>query len=221
MIDSSPRADRWFYTAMALVLLALAAAGFAPTFYTRPAAAPPLAPIVFVHGLLGTAWLALFALQTALVAAARTVWHRRLGVGAAVVACAFVASGVLLVARFERLHGVEPMGVLGAHLFTNVAPLLAFALLVAAGVWQRSVPARHKRLMLLAAVVLAPPAIGRLFGELDLVRFNLVAYASLAFANSVYDWLVRGRPQVVALAGAAALVAIDVVTGRWLAAVGF
>lgn len=221
MTDVTPRADRWFYTAMAFVLLALAAVGFAPTFYARPAAAPPLAPIVLVHGLLGTAWLALFALQTALVAVARTAWHRRLGVGMAVAALAFVATGALLVARLERLHGAESASVLGAHLFTNVAPLVAFALLVAAGIWQRGAAAPHKRLMLLAAVVLAPPAIGRLFAELELARFNLLAYASLAFANSAYDWLVRGRPHVVALAGAAGLVAIDVVTSRWLAAVGF
>jgi hypothetical protein len=111
--------------------------------------------------------------------------------------------------------------VLAPHLFTNVAPLAAFALLAGAGLWQRGVPVRHKRLMLLAAVVLSPPAIGRLFAELDLVRFNLLAYASLAFANALYDWAVRGRPHAIALGGAGALVAIDVITTRWLAAAGF
>jgi hypothetical protein len=94
-----------------------------------------------------------------------------------------------------------------------------FALLVAAGSWQRSRAARHKRLMLLAAVVLSPPAIGRLFGRLGLLELNLVAYAALAFANAVYDWVAYGRPHAVSLLGAATLVAVDAATIAWLAAV--
>ena len=52
-----------------IALLAIAAAGFAPTFYRRPAELPALPLVVLTHGLLGTAWLAWFALQTMLVAA--------------------------------------------------------------------------------------------------------------------------------------------------------
>lgn len=216
----SPRTDRWFFTAMALALCVLAAAGFAPTFYLRPAEAAPLAPVVGVHGALGTLWVLAFAAQNLLVVAGRLGLHRRLGVACGALAAAFVATGVVVVVAFERAHGPEPGAVLAAHVFTNAAPLAAFAAFVAAGLWQRRVADRHKRLMLLAAVVLLPPAIGRLFGYLDLARFNLLAYASLAFANAAYDLAIRGRPHAVALTGAAALVAIDVATSVWLAAVG-
>lgn len=220
-MSASPRTDRLFYTGMAFTLLALAVAGFAPTFFRRPAELPPLALVVLAHGVLGTAWLALFALQTALAASRSLDWHRRVGALGAGLTLLFVATGAPLVWRFESMHGEEPLRVLAPHLFTNVAPLVAFAVLAGAGVWQRNVAARHKRLMLLAAVVLSPPAIGRLFAELDLVRFNLLAYAGLAFANALYDWICRGRPHAVSLVGAAALVAIDLITTRWLAAVGF
>ena len=91
---------------------------------------------------------------------------------------------------------------------------------VAAGVWQRATAASHKRLMLLAAIVLSPPAIGRLFGRLDLAELNLVANATLAVANAGYDWLARGRPHAISLLGATLLVAVDAVTSAWLAAVG-
>ena len=74
--------------------------------------------------------------------------------------------------------------------------------------------------MLLAAIVLSPPAIGRLFGQLGLTELNLVAYATLAFANAGYDWLAHGRPHAISLLGAAALVAIDAVTTAWLASAG-
>jgi MFS family permease len=152
-----------FYFGMALVLLALLAAGFSPTFYARDVSAMgPLPSPVLVHGLAGTAWVVLFATQVALVATRRVAWHRRAGWVAAVVTVVFVVSGALVTAALERSHGTEPLTWRAPHVFTNGAPLTLFALLVAAGISQRSRPARHKRLMLLAAVVLAPPAIGRI-----------------------------------------------------------
>jgi uncharacterized membrane protein YozB (DUF420 family) len=218
---SAARLEHAFYFGMALVLVALVATGFAPTFFARDVSvAGPLSSPVLVHGIAGTVWVLLFAAQVALIATRRVAWHRRVGLAAAAVTVAFVVSGALVTAALERSHGTEPLSWLAAHIFTNGAPLTLFALLVAAGVWQRSRAARHKRLMLLAAVVLSPPAIGRLFGQLGLTELNLVAYATLAFANASYDWLAHGRPHAISLLGATALVAVDVATTAWLAAVG-
>lgn len=222
MVEATSSRDRAFYLAMALGLVALAAAGFAPTFYARGSLSglPPLPLAVALHGVAGTAWVVLFAIQAGLIAVRRVAWHRSLGVLGVVLAIAFVASGIAVIGGLERSHVGESRATFAAHLFTNVAPLTAFASFVAAAVWQRGVAARHKRLMLLAAIVLTPPAIGRLFGHLDLAQLNLLAYASLAFANAVYDTWARGRPHAVSLLGAAGLVAIDVTTTLWLAAVG-
>ncbi len=213
--------EHGFYCAMAFVLAILAAAGFAPTFFARDvAAAGPLPFPVLVHGIAGTAWLLLFSTQTVLVAARRVSWHRRVGVVTAAMALVFVASGAVVIEALERSHGVEPLSWRAPHIFTNGAPLTMFALLVAAGVLQRSRSASHKRLMLLAAVALSPPAIGRLFGQLGLGELNLAAYAALAFANTAYDWLAHGRPHSISLLGAAALVAVDAATTAWLRAAG-
>ena len=154
---ASARFEHTFYVSAALVLLALVAAGFAPTFFARDVSVlGPLPSAVLVHGIAGTAWLLLFATQVALVATRWVVWHRRLGLVAAAVAVVFVASGAVVIVNLERSHGAEPLTWRAPHLFTNVAPLTSFVLLVAAGIWQRATAARHKRLMLLAAVVLAP-----------------------------------------------------------------
>ena len=213
--------DGAFYPAMAAILVVAVAAGFAPTFFARGLfTAGPLPLPAFVHGVFGTAWVALFAAQTALAATGRLAWHRRSGWVTAAVAVAFVASGLVVLVNLEQSHGAEPLAWRAPHVFTNLAPLAAFAALVSAGIWRRASAAQHKRLMLLAAVVLLPPAIGRLFAALDLAQLNLVAYAAFAFANAVFDWLVYGRPHAVSLAGAAALVAVDVTTTTWLAAVG-
>jgi hypothetical protein len=74
--------------------------------------------------------------------------------------------------------------------------------------------------MLLAAVVLLPPGIGRLFGQLGIDGLNLPVYAAFAFAPVAHDLLARRRPELVSVVGAVVLVAIDLVTTSWLAAVG-
>ena len=182
--------DHRLYPAMALALAVLMGAGFTPTFFARSADASPLALPVLAHGVLGTAWVALFVVQTLTIAAGRTPRHRTLGWVAAALTLGFVATGAVVIAALERSHGAESLSWRAAHVFTNGAPLAIFGLLVSAGVWQRNDAARHKRFMLLAAVVLLPPAIGRLFGRLDLTEFNLAAYAGFALANTLYDGIV-------------------------------
>jgi hypothetical protein len=127
---------------MAAVLVVLVAAGFTPTFFARGRfdVLGPLPPAVLVHGIVGTAWVMLFAAQTALVATRRLALHRRLAWVAAGAALAFVVSGVVVIGDLERGHGTEPLSWRAAHLFTNGAPLTAFALLVGGGVWQRKTP---------------------------------------------------------------------------------
>jgi hypothetical protein len=66
----------------------------------------------------------------------------------------------------------------------------------------------------------ATAATGRLSGPLDLASVDLPIYSCAAFANAIYDLLTRGRPHPWSLFPAAALVAIDVITTSWLAAVG-
>ena len=220
--DSPVPQDRQFYPAIATLLAVLVFAGFAPSFYARDwsGGAAPLPVPVFLHGIAGTLFVLVFAAQSWLIAAGRVAWHRQLGVAGAVFAAAFVSSGIAVTANLEQGHVGESARVLAAHLWTNAAPLAAFALLIGAGLGQRRVPARHKRLMLLAAVVLLPPATGRLFAPLDLAWLNLPVYVCAAGANAVYDVITRGRPRPLSLWPAAALVAIDVTTTWWLAAVG-
>lgn len=214
--------DHKFYPAMATVLAVLVFAGFTPSFYARgwSGGAAPLASPVFLHGVAGTMFVLVFAVQSWLVAFGRISWHRRLGVAGALLAALFLASGIVVTLNLERGHVFDSARVLAAHVWTNAAPLAAFALLVSAGVWQRQAAARHKRLMLLAAVVLLPPATGRLLGPLDLAWLNLPIYVSAAAANAVYDFATRGQPHVLSVVPAAALVAIDITTTWWLAAVG-
>lgn len=219
-MSASSANEHRFFVAIATVIAVLVFAGFTPSFFARSSDLAPLPPLVLAHGMLGTAWVSLFLAQVSLAAAGRLDWHRRIGCVAIAVAIAFAVTGAFVIRALERGHSFDTPEVFAAHVFTNAAPLAAFAVLAACGLWQRRAPARHKRLMLLTAVVMLPPGIGRLFATLGIDGFNLAVYAFLAFAAPLFDLVTTRRTELVALVGGAALVAIDVVTTSWLIAVG-
>jgi hypothetical protein len=62
--------ERRLYTWAALVAVLIVFAGFARSYYLKGAfGSPDLAPLVHLHGLVMTAWIALFFVQVRLVAA--------------------------------------------------------------------------------------------------------------------------------------------------------
>jgi hypothetical protein len=79
--------DRRFFTGMAVAAAATTFIGFAPTYYLKAAySTPELPPLVHLHGIMFTSWIALLAIQTSLIALRQTDVHRRLGIGGAVLA---------------------------------------------------------------------------------------------------------------------------------------
>ena len=86
--------DRIFFTGMAVASAVVVVAGFAPTYYFRSGALPPLTALYQVHGFLFTTWLGLFIVQSGLVASRRTDIHRRLGIIGAILAAAVFITGV-------------------------------------------------------------------------------------------------------------------------------
>jgi hypothetical protein len=207
---------------MATLLAGVIFAGFVPTFFARGAFfdLPPLPTLALLHGLAGTLWLVLFVAQAWLVTADRRDWHRRLGVLGAVLAALFVLSAAGVITNVERGHFYDSLGTLAAHVYANGAPTVAFGVLVAAGISQRRVAARHKRFMLLAAIALLPPGTGRLFGHLGLSFLNVPVYMCVLFFNTLYDAFVYRRVHPVSWIGGVVLAAIEISTDGWLAAIG-
>ena len=157
-----------FFVVMALVMLAIVVTAFTPSLYLRSAFGttdylgnPSLLPHLVVHGVVLTAWYVLFLVQPGLVAASRTGTHRRLGVAGAGLAAAVVVSGVLTtvhaVPRFIE-GGFDVAGDVAPVVVGNFVSLAVFTVFVAAAVYFRKRPATHKRLMLLASVIIIGPA---------------------------------------------------------------
>jgi uncharacterized membrane protein YozB (DUF420 family) len=156
--------DRWFFTGMAVAALLTVFTGFAPSYYLGNFfEARPLSTLVHLHGVLFTSWILLFLTQTSLIAARRADLHRRLGVAGGVLAVLMLVVGYLTAVEGAR-RGVTPPG--GPPPLTFLAvplgALVAFAILVGAGLYGRRRSETHKRMMLLATIVLLTPAIARM-----------------------------------------------------------
>jgi hypothetical protein len=217
---------------MALVMGLTVLSGFASTYYLRLLSGGPIAtltggrftPLIHVHGALFTAWVALFVVQTTLVASRRVAVHRRLGVAGAVLAASMVVVGTLTAISAAR-RGSAPAGVDAlSFLAIPLFDMLLFAGFVTAALVRRRDREAHKRLMLLAYVSIIVAAIARLPGVLPLgplVFFGL----SLLFvgAGAVYDFRSRRQVHRVYVWGGA-LIAVSVPvrllvssTGAWRA----
>lgn len=233
-IDGSRRREHYFYGFMAGAVLLTVFAGFAPTYYLAAwFDAPPLAPLVHLHGIVFTAWVMLFAVQVRLVMTRRTALHRRVGGFGAGLALSMVLLGVIT-AVVSAQHGhtpsaaIPPLSFLAIPLF-NIA---AFGLLVGVAIWRRRDPATHKRLMLSATLCVLAPAFARLplgfiqtggppafFGLTDLLWLACLAYDGLTRRRVHAAWLAGGGVILASQVGSllAATSAPWLAFARWLA----
>lgn len=195
------KAERRFYSGMAIFLVALMLLGFGPSFFLRgivpqfPRPNPTLPVSVILHGLLFTLWMLVFFAQTQLVAAGRRDLHKKLGSLSMFLAIAMIPV-MYLIAVWQVARANTPP--FTTPLDWTILPLMAipsFGLLVWQG-WKRRRDAQwHKRLMLGAsmAVVLGPS-----FGRLPLappsgLGFAIQILATCLFFVPLFLWDRRSR----------------------------
>lgn len=189
-----------FFVGMALLGLAVALAGFSKTFFAPVVAGTFDAPlVVHLHGAAAFAWVLLFVLQPTLIRAGRYEIHVRSGAIGVFIAFAVAMTGVpvgIYVVERDLAAGIGPAAV--SSLLGVVTAMTVFLALVAAGVAFLSRPAVHKRLMLLATIVVLWPAWFRLrhwFPDVPRpeIWFGVVAAYSLVPIAMVRDRFVEGR----------------------------
>lgn len=182
--------DRRFYVGMAGALVATVLIGFGPTYFFRPVFTPlrALTPLMHVHGFLFSLWMLLLVVQTTLVAARRTDVHRRLGVLGGIIAALMVPVGVALAISSAR-NGLAP-GSLDPVTFLAVplGAMVLFTGFVIAGLVKRRTPAAHKRLMLLATIVIMTPAFARFWFAHRTPQIGLALTNLFVIALVAHDW---------------------------------
>lgn len=206
------RTERLFFSGVAAALLVVVFVGFAPTYFLRDSfGSQSLTPSLHVHGSLFTAWMVLLFVQTSLIAADKTAWHRRLGVaGVALGVLMMAAGGYVAITRARAgLSIPPPPGLTPAAVLTlPLATLVVFPALFGAALWFRRHTDVHKRLVVIATLELVTAAAARwpVIATLGPVAFFGVTDLFVA-ALAVYDFKTRGRIHPATLWGGLFLIA--------------
>jgi hypothetical protein len=206
--------DRRFFAFTAIGFVLLVLAGFARTYYFKAFfGAPPLpSRLVHLHGLLMTAWVALFATQVWLISSRQVKVHQRLGYAGVGLAVLIVAAGLVTAMRAGKYGSPSMPPNIPSQAFMAIPlfDLLMFSMLFGAALYFRKRPAAHKSLMLLTAINFVPPAIARIpiaalqsLGPLWFFGFPTV----LMLVCLAIDWRRRGQVNTVFLAGSLLLIA--------------
>lgn len=175
MSDDKPRElrlstrppDRVFFSLAGLWFVALTVVGFSRTFFFR-ALPEPLPTHLIVHGVVYSAWVALFLAQALLISTRHVRWHMTLGVGSIFLLMLMIPVGFYVV-LIKAAAGDKSVDQAGFNL-TGLTLGFSFAFV---GLAFRKRPLLHKRLMLFATLMLTTAAADRVaivFG-LDDVRF--------------------------------------------------
>ena len=210
-----PRATphRRLYVGLAMLAIAMAVAGFWPTYFGPLLAGSVDKPIfIHFHAAIYIGWLALFLTQAALAASGRVSAHMRLGrfavgYGVLVIVAGLIAAFGMFTLRVRAGGVAEAQG----RLLGPLVDMAVFTPLFVAALYNRRKPELHKRFMIVATSYLLIAAVGRMtfLGEprnLFLVQLVWVAPIMLAMAH---DFVRHRRLHPIYVAG----LVLFVVTG--------
>lgn len=206
------RLDRYFFPAMAILMLGTIFLGFARTYYLAGVFKAPLASwILHLHGAAFSLWALLLIVQTSLVTAGRVDLHRRLGLVGFGLACSMIILGTLAATdALRRASGgfVDPK----TFFIIPLTDILVFGTLLFFAFRARFNPPAHKRLMLIATIALMVAPVARwpfaFIRQTPLWVTELCTYAFLVLLL-VYDVWSTGRVHRVTLWAGALLIVVQ------------
>jgi hypothetical protein len=184
-----------FYPYIAVAAALVVFAGFARTFYLRYwFDLPPMTLLTQLHGLVFSAWVALFVVQTRLIAANNVRAHMRLGIAGVVLAALVFAFGVATAVISASAPRMRPMAMASYQfVFIPLSIIVIYAGFVTAAVLLRKRPQLHKRFMVLAMIAVLPPATARLLhlagGDMNFLALQTSVTAIFVIGCILYDRL--------------------------------
>lgn len=217
------RHDRAFFLAFAALSWIAIVMGFGPELHGQFKGRAPFPPlIVHVHAVVFTGWMILFTAQIWLIRSRRTAIHRKLGLAAVALVPVMVVLGVATALVSRRLHFEAGHNEMLAFMIVPLTDMILFPSFAIPGLLLRKDSATHKRLILLATVMLLPAAFGRWIGPWIIIHwgdgfFGFAAQSYLGpdvmiLAAMAYDRLTRGRVHPVYWIAARWILAVQAIT---------
>jgi ethanolamine utilization microcompartment shell protein EutS len=210
---SSHRYDKTFYLVMLIIIWAAILSGFINDIIQKNASGKLHFPIiVHVHAAAFVAWLLLFTTQVLLIRKGNYSLHKKLGIAGGVLAGVMVILGSVTGVVSEHVkYGTPDYD--PAFLAVMFGDMLLFGILAGAGIALRKDASAHKRLMLLATIVLTDAGTGRWFsfkiahffgnlywtyhtfaqGFLPYVGFQILSTLTLILTVGLYDIITRRK----------------------------
>ncbi len=194
-----------FLWLLAIVMGGYLFVGFARTFFLKPLfATHPLTIPLIMHGICGTAWIALLIWQSYLVRSGQTTRHREIGrrFGRPIAVIAILSA--IVIVGLSGFDGVQTGSGLpdSTALFIQIGTMTWFSVLAILGFRSTARPEYHKRYMIMASIAMLAPAysrLARLLVEGRLPADSAFLAVPLIAALFVYDLRTRRSPHPVTL----------------------
>lgn len=162
---SRERMERMFYLLASCLFLLIIVWGF-QHFYLHGRASDggpvtqKIVPLVFLHGILMSSWIVLFAIQSGLIVSGNRKLHMSLGVGGVALAASLVIVGLATAIASVHYNPDSYKDIWGARRFLSfmLVNIVGFGTLAGIGVIYRQRPEIHRPMMFLATLFVAGPA---------------------------------------------------------------
>lgn len=193
----SYRRDQAFFLRFAIAIFAFVVFAFAQWALRGFANYATLPVAVHVHWIAMLGWMGLFVVQNYLAGRGSLALHRKLGWVGVALAVFVAVIGTYVTIEAIRRHRVPPIFTDPYFLVLGPVHTYFFLATLFAAIFLRRQTQWHRRLMLVATVLLLEPAFGRLVpfpilsGPLGPWTELLLQLGVLAIAM-VHDWRVRG-----------------------------
>jgi hypothetical protein len=157
--------ERHFHAGMAWLFVIVAVAGFAPRSLAIVSGMMPSPPlVVHLHAAVMASWVSLLAVQATLSLAGRMDLHRKWGAASQVVApLVLIMLIAITVIRQNAAAGTPAGPIVNNILLVQIRSIVLFPIFF---IWalrtRRTDPEMHKRMMLLATLMLLDAAIARM-----------------------------------------------------------
>ena len=163
------KADRFFYSATAVVFLLVMLIGFHPfyrhgTHFDGSPIDRGIFLLVLVHGLSIAAWFVLFLVQSLLIAVRNRKLHMTLGWAAIAIGVAIASTGTMVAIRSVKLTPGFVFFEMEYPRFLLVmfTEMTLFTVFITAGIVTRKKPKIHRSMMLLTGLTILPGATARM-----------------------------------------------------------
>jgi hypothetical protein len=201
MKTEGPFLERHFHAGMAWLFVTVAVAGFAPRSLAIVSGMMPSPPlVVHLHAAVMASWVSLLAVQATLSLAGRMDLHRKWGAASLVVAPLVLIMLIAITIIRQNAAAGTPAGPIVNNIL--LVQIRAIVLFPAFFIWalrtRRTDPEMHKRMMLLATLVLLDAAIARMswlpYNEFPKSYLAVHIYLLLLLVPALlHDLIRRGR----------------------------